>query len=108
MTHMQLAYDIQVGLQPLTSFSTEKIGPASAALPMGELALLGMTFNAVVLTNPASGVVRATVRLDVDAQGELNFPTDAEKIYATRALYAGEYAYSLACEVTSLTPVVVH
>lgn len=71
----------------------------------GELALLGMSVDSdsTAIVGPD---VERTIVLDVGADGEARFPTDAEKEDVTRALYTIALATKIPAQVSASEPVV--
>ncbi len=105
MAAMQLEYTITNGLKG--NGATERARYEAIALAMlgGELTLLGMSLN-----NISSGTsgddITVQLTLDVDADGEVRFPTDASKIYATQNFYTGIFEMQGPATVTAAVPIV--
>lgn len=103
MATVTLEYDVLVGRQNLAAM-VAKVN-AVPLLQDGTLSMLGMTKISDVSAALGS-VVRRTIALQVDSAGQSRFPTDAEKIYATKGLCKSELELKLAASVQALTPVV--
>jgi hypothetical protein len=97
-----LVYDVNVGVQSPAAMVALV---AAIALPRGELDLIGASITGDV-TAVNGALVRRTVTLTTNAQGNANFPTDAEKIAATRDLYRGQLEIGFPGQVTAAVPVV--
>lgn len=103
MATITLAYDCEVGIQ-----SPAAMAPKIAAVDLfgsGTLDFLPFTLNSdntVVVGN----AVRRTIVLDVTAEGEAQYPTDAEKQLATRKLFSQVLALSAIVSVEAAEPVV--
>lgn len=71
----------------------------------GELTFLSMSVNSDG-TVAAGGDAIRTIVLDTDAESDAMFPTDAEKIAATKALYTSTLALKVPGVVSAEDPVV--
>lgn len=101
MAHITLVYDIASGLQNPTSLAA-----IVAAIPISqELAFLHMSvFSDATVALTQS--VRRTVVLETNADSDAMFPTDSEKIAATRNLLSGVLGLPTPARVTTSAPVV--
>lgn len=101
-TLVTLNYDIDPGLKTPAAF-----GPQVTAVvwDQGELALLGMSLNAES-TAVNGAFSRKQIVLNVLAQANAQFPTNALLIAATSNLFTQRFELQLASRVVAATPVV--
>lgn len=102
MATVTLQYDVDAGNAP-GSVMLAKV--SAVDLFRGELDLLGMSLNSDN-TIAVGSTIRRTIVLNVDAQGQSLFPTDAAKKDATRNLYRSALNLGAAVRVTAAEPVV--
>lgn len=103
MATVTLRYDVNVGRQDLGAMVARV--QAVPLLEDGTLDMLGMT-KAIDVSAVNGSSVRRTITLTVDAAGQQRFPTDDDKIAATRGLCKSTLELKLGATVQEQTPVV--
>lgn len=103
MAQITLTYECEIGLQDPSAMAVKVA--AVDLFSDGTLDLLGMSVNADT-TSAAGLLVTREIVLDVLADGEDRFPTDADKIVATRNLFGARLNLEGLVRVTPAEPVV--
>ncbi len=103
MATITLAYDCSVGIQDPAAM-VAKIAAVNL-YNNGELEFLPFTVFSDV-TAVVGAIVRRTIVFTVTAQGEIEYPTDLDKEYATRGLFTQALALNALVSVVAADPVV--
>lgn len=101
MATVVLSYTVNA----VPNMSTASLATRLAALDLfhGELEMLGMGVQSDITAALPAGATR-TITLEVFPAGEVRFPTDEEKIYATIDLYRQSIGGQLPGEVIAALP----
>jgi len=102
-TVVQLQYDVD----PATQKGSDLVAKVAAvSVDAGVLTLLGFSIFADN-TSLVGNTVRRIIQLSIDAGAQINFPTAAQRLYATKNLYGGAIALGVPCLVVATDPVEV-
>lgn len=103
MSQITLVYDCAVGIQNLAVMQAKVA--AVNLYGNGELDFLPFTVASDV-TAINGTQIRRTIVFDVTPDGEVLYPTDTEKQYATRGLFSQALTLDALVRVTAADPVV--